>query len=519
MARCAVGNHIAVDTYRCSECGSYYCSFHSAQRFHGCSAYGQYQVRESRLGGPRRGIRWAYVFVAFSIAAFGLGLYLVPGTNVIQLAWESLFNASLFLFFVWGVTGLARRSNSRRAFAVLILLILVGVVYTNQQATIHDVSLKGAQSVYVAENAYLANYAASSATTTTNQATIPQGNATVSTILPILSTTSVSSAVAASSFSASTSSTAPVSGNWLVDSPSFVGSSAKIDTPPNYQTLLNFTLVSINKDRASAGLSPVSLSPVQSAQQHADSMAYFGYFSHWDPQGYKPYMRYSLLAGMGAVAENVGQTYCTTSPATSTLLYQAPCSLQTIENGLAASEWGMMNNDAACCANGHRDNILDPAHNRVSLGISYVPSTGEEYLVEDFEDSYLQLSQPIQVSSGQIQIVGTSTSLSQISQIQVYYDPTPHAMTVQQLDATFSYDPGTFVGGVFPPCSGGCGYYPGAVSDYATSWQVSGGSINISFSMADLFGADGPGVYTIYLTTGSSTGSALLTYSVFHSGP
>jgi len=357
----------------------------------------------------------------------------------------------------------------------------------------------------------------------TEQISISQTSSQTSTLTSFVTVSqSSSSTLAASTSSRTTSSTSsvappPSSAGWLTGDPSFQGTVAKIDIPPNYNTLVNFTLALINQDRATAGLGPVELSTIPSGQQHADSMAYFGYFSHWDPQGYKPYMRYSLLGGTGAVAENVGQTYCTTSPAASTLLYQAPCSLQTIENGLAASEWGMMNNDAACCANGHRDNILNPTHNRVSLGISYLPSTGEEYLVEDFEDSYLQLSQPMQGSS-QIQIVGTSTSPSKISQIQVYYDPTPRAMTVQQLDSTFSYGPGTFVGGVFPPCSGGCEYYPGAVSDYATTWQVGGSSIDISFSMADLFAADGPGVYTIYLTTGESTASALLTYSVFYSG-
>jgi len=462
-------------------------------------------------------IRWSYVFVVFWLAALGLSLYLVPGTNVVQLAFESLFNASLFLFLVWGIAGLGRRSNARRAFAVLILLILVGMAYANQQATVHDVSLKGARSVYAAENAYLANYAASFATTTTNQATIPQVNVTASAIPPILSTTSVSSAAAASS-SASTSSIAPVSGNWLVDDPSFVGGSAKIDTPPNYQTLLNFTLALINQDRVSADLSPVSLSPVQSGQQHADSMAYFGYLSHWDTQGYKPYMRYTLLGGTGAVAENAGMDSCTTSPPSNSLVTLANCSLQHIENGIANSEWQMMNNDATCCDNGHRDNILDQTHNRVSLGISYNETTGTVYLVEDFEDSYLQLNQPVQSSPGQIQIVGTGSTETPISQIVVYYDPIPTPMTIQQLDATFAYDPGTFVGGVLPPCNAGCEYFPNAVNVYATTWETTSDSVDFSFSMANFFVADGPGVYTIYVLTGSSTADAMLTYSVFNSG-
>ena len=84
-------------------------------------------------------------------------------------------------------------------------------------------------------------------------------------------------------------------GDWLTDSPIIVGQSAKIDFPPDHLALENFTLGVINHDRVGAGLSPVVVSSVLSGQQHADSMAYYGYFSHWDNQGYKPYMRYTLL--------------------------------------------------------------------------------------------------------------------------------------------------------------------------------------------------------------------------------
>jgi hypothetical protein len=263
----------------------------------------------------------------------------------------------------------------------------------------------------------------------------------------------------------------------------------------------------------------VSISPIPSAQQHADSMAYFGYFSHWDTQGFKPYMRYSLLGGTGAVAENAGLDSCTTSPPNDSLTTLSDCSLQNIENGLANSEWGMMNNDVACCNNGHRDNILDPAHNRVSLGISYNQASGRVYLVEDFEDAYLQLSQPIQQSTGEISIIGGSSSSIQVSQLTVFYDSTPVTMTNDQLDATFAYDPGSFVGGVFPPCSQACTFYPNGVSSYASTWQATGTAIDIQFSMASFFAKDGSGVYTIYLQTGSSTGSAVLMYSVFNTAP
>jgi hypothetical protein len=56
-----------------------------------------------------------------------------------------------------------------------------------------------------------------------------------------------------------------------------------------------------------------------------------------------------------------------------------------MENGIAVSEWAMMNNDLQCCNNGHRNNILDPRANRVSIGIAYDSSSHIIYFVEDFE--------------------------------------------------------------------------------------------------------------------------------------
>lgn len=303
--------------------------------------------------------------------------------------------------------------------------------------------------------------------------------------------------------------------NWLVDDPSFQNGSAKIDYPSDYSTLVNFTLQLINSDRASAGLSPVSLSTIPSGQQHSDSMAYFGYFSHWDVQGYKPYMRYTLLGGTSAVAENIGLDYCTTSPPDTTSVVLSTCSVQTIENAIANSEYGMMYYDSACCNNSHRDNILDPLHDRVSIGIAYNPETSAVYFTEDFENYYVGFSQSILSSGNTVNLVGTTQSYEGISQITVYYDSTPQPMTIQELDSTFVYDPGTFAGGVFPPCSNGCQYYPGATSVYASVWNIGSNSIDISFSLSDFVSANGPGVYTIYVQTGDSTSTAVSMYSVF----
>jgi len=193
-------------------------------------------------------------------------------------------------------------------------------------------------------------------------------------------------------------------GAWLSDNPAFVGNSSKIDYPSDYGALANFTLGVINQERAAASLNPVVLSSVPSGQQHADSMVYYGYFSHWDNQGYKPYMRYTLLGGTGSVSENAALNYCTKSPPDSARPIAARCSLQTIEKAINGSEWMMMNNDSACCNNGHRANILDPLHDRVSVGIAYNSTT--IFLVEDFENSYIG-SESLRLSAGVVTLQGS----------------------------------------------------------------------------------------------------------------
>src|SRR5579862_1491804 len=103
---------------------------------------------------------------------------------------------------------------------------------------------------------------------------------------------------------------APLTGNSST-TPSYsinvssVGGQLEYCQPADLASLQAYSLNLINQDRANFNLTSVTLSPIISAQQHACSMEQNGYFSHWDVQGYKPYMRYSILNGTGAVEENV----------------------------------------------------------------------------------------------------------------------------------------------------------------------------------------------------------------------
>ena len=340
----------------------------------------------------------------------------------------------------------------------------------------------------------------------------------------------------------SSSSAQAVSPDWLAADPSFVGTNATIDYPPDYDSMAAYTLGLINTDRQSAGAPTVELSSVPSGQQHADSLSYFGTTGHWDVQGYKPYMRYTLLGGTGYMAENVAQGYCTSSQPSAPTLVSAKCTTQTIENGLAAAEYQMMNDDAACCGNGHKENIVDKAHNSVSLGVAYNTTSRAVYLVEDFQDSFIQ-NGSIQLTGTNVTISGTTnadltgwTANAAASDIVVYHDPAPSAIPVSELAPSQScdqnelkepapcqylgaYSAGTQVADVLAPCPTkykcGTGNFT-----FAATWaqDASSGSFEIVVPLAQLESTYGGGVYTFYLWPDGDLTEPITGLSVFATG-
>ena len=314
----------------------------------------------------------------------------------------------------------------------------------------------------------------------------------------------------ASGFVTSTNCSDAVSVKTLA-SPDINGSQADVSYPQDYCSLASYALGQINADRAANGSSPVSLSFNRAAQQHADSMLYYGYFAHYDVQGYKPYMRYSLLGGKGADSENVAYVKYDGTHFTSTA---------SVEQAIKFLEHSMMYNDASCCNNGHRDNILSPLHNYVSVGVAY--NGTYVYFDEEFENDYINLNftvtgasaaDPYYVTMQGVPIPGTPRPQA----VYIGFDATPSPQTPSQLNGDpREYGPGTLDGGVLPPSGPfGCGRFATGTTECADRWTFSTGQAFISFSLAPFIQKYGPGVYTLYLVTGSSTDSSLTTISVF----
>jgi len=312
----------------------------------------------------------------------------------------------------------------------------------------------------------------------------------------------ITAVLASSESSAAANSTL---GGMSLYSPLIANGAANITYPSEYKTLASFTLNLIDLDRANQSASPVSLGTNQAAQQHADSMLKYDYFSHFDTQGFKPYMRYTLLGGVGSVTENVAYITWTGNHFTS---------VSSVEGSISLLEHGMMYNDSLCCNDGHRLNIVNPLHNRVAIGLAY--NSTSLYFVEDFENYYINLSYNVS-SSYQFSMNGSFVApVANPGQVYVTYDGTPSAQTAAQLDAgPKDYNPGYLLGGVLPPCNGSCSQFETGVTVRATVWQVTPQSLDIAFDLTPFIRLYGAGVYTVYLLTGADTGTALTSISVF----
>jgi len=268
----------------------------------------------------------------------------------------------------------------------------------------------------------------------------------------------------------------------------------------SHQELVNYALSLINKDRSDHGLSHVSLSLIKSGQDHADNMFEYYFFSHWDTNGYKPYMRYTLAGGQGSVAENIAWHYSSNS-------FDAKDAIKDLE-------WQMMYNDAEWDW-GHRDNILNPFHNKVSIGIAY--DNDNLYFVQDFENDYIEWSTMSISQNGEVTMSGSfqSEGLSAES-VNIFYDPLPAKLTSEKLKGSTysgSYTPGTFVGMGLPS---GWESVKG-ITITAQTWVQTDKSFQIIFDLSQAFDAYGKGVYTLYFQTDPDVAEDSLTsYSFWY---
>jgi hypothetical protein len=274
--------------------------------------------------------------------------------------------------------------------------------------------------------------------------------------------------------------------------------------------LVQNALQLINKDRADFGLPPVELSSNQAAQAHAEDVFSTKMISHWMTNGEKPYMTYTRYGGFGSVQQNVAIAGFDANQYhechTNILL---DCEKIEPVSTLHELEKEMMYNDADCCNNGHRDNILDPRHTHVSIGIVY----DKFYLafVENFENDY---GLNVDVHDGKVRISGQLLE-GELQQVSIYYDVMPTPAVYEKNNHMLSYSDGDLVATVVKPLPPG--YYYEKPQGYtliqANRWSQ-GNSVNVMFDLAPAVNEDG--VYTLFtiVKDGGETFDAT-SYSVF----
>jgi uncharacterized protein YkwD len=133
--------------------------------------------------------------------------------------------------------------------------------------------------------------------------------------------------------------------------------------------LRQIALADINKYRNEYGVSSIILGNAKAPQLYAEELAKESCIHHISDRGEGPMLRYKNNNDrMYLVAENIAGGYPSWNK----------------KQAILDANHDMMYDDAH--ANwGHRDNIIDPGHRSVSIGITF--DYGEMVIVQDFEQS------------------------------------------------------------------------------------------------------------------------------------
>jgi hypothetical protein len=261
--------------------------------------------------------------------------------------------------------------------------------------------------------------------------------------------------------------------------------------------LKQYALGKINADRERFGLGPVEFSHNIAAQKHAEDMLATKIPSYWTTGGEKPYMAYSRYGGLGAVAQNVAMSG---SPE-----YYADCAsgehmCDTVDpfEQVDLHQYGMVYTDS------DRDNILDPFHTHVSIGIAFDDYTF--VMVQNFENNYIELDQLPAKRANYVELAG-SIPRGEIRSISVHYDEKPSLQLYEQ-NRDAPYGMGELVAAVVPP---GNSTSQEIAADY---WAVERGSIEIGFSLNSV--NEREGVYTVVVVFEDKDGNvfSILSYSL-----
>ncbi|MBI4854711.1 MAG: CAP domain-containing protein [Acidobacteria bacterium] len=190
-------------------------------------------------------------------------------------------------------------------------------------------------------------------------------------------------------------------------------------------------VVLINESRSSLGLKPVALDVLASkvGELHCKEMLEENYFSHWNREGLKPYMRYSRAGGKDAIIENLsfsqGGSYYDT--------------VERLTNILKEMHLRMFNETPP--NDGHRQAIIYPYNTHVGIGIAF--DEGRVKLAQEFICRYVEIM-PLssQAKAGSlIDMAGNILNPKEyeLAGISIFYEPSPQTLTREELNNRGSY--------------------------------------------------------------------------------
>lgn len=302
----------------------------------------------------------------------------------------------------------------------------------------------------------------------------------------------------------------------------------------------DFMLALINADRERFGRRPLELGRNTAAQIHAAAMARHNFRSHWGLDGLTPYMRYTQAGGFNRELENIAGPEPLTGPAES--------GGQDLAGALTRAHQGMMGRPA------QQANILDRWHRKVNLGVACTVAAC--WVTQQFEGDYARFEELPAISDGKLSFAGRLADGMELDGAAVWYHPQPRALTLGQLDATYSYSLGQYPAALLrPPAAVGSHYTEGAatyvwqggIDPYtlepalgrnaapplavsvsqrasvpwvtAAVWETGGADFQVVADLTPVLESSGDGVYTVQLWGKAGTERVALTnYAIFVEG-
>ena len=198
----------------------------------------------------------------------------------------------------------------------------------------------------------------------------------------------------------------------------------------------------INNARGANGVARVSMGGNNAAQIQADRMLEECVFSHWDTDGLKPYVRYSLAGGY----QNNGENALTSNECnlTGTLLQWNEHPGEMVGNAV----------EALLESPGHRKTMMDPSYSIVNIGLAWDRNTFKA--VQHFEGDFVDYLRLPTIEDGKLELEGRLRNDFRFEGDMplvavLIYDPAPQRFTRAQLARTHCYAHGELAVLLLPP--------------------------------------------------------------------